>query len=98
MKSIPPLAASNGRKIRLEGKSGKFWRDEHGNVTALIIGNHLVELPARLVKDLLPVLKDSVNVSVKGFERRISEGFVNTTGLTIVKPSAITINNTDYVL
>ena len=98
MHSIPPMAAASGKEVEITEKALSFRRDGHGSVNALVYKNYLVELPPHLVKNLQPVLADTARIVVRGYERDVSQGFVNTTGLIVVKPFSITINNTDYLL
>lgn len=98
LRTIPPQAPASGKKIEISGKAGNYKLDEKGMVTGIIIQKYLIDLPRGLVKNILPVLKDSSEVRIKGYERSVNEGFVNLNGLIVVKPYAISIDKTDYLL
>ncbi len=98
VESVPPPPPATGKKIEISGKAGQYKLDEKGNVAGMIFGKYLVDIPPHLVQNIFPVIKASQEIIVKGYERNTEDGFVNVTGLVMVKPYAITIDKIDYLL
>jgi hypothetical protein len=98
VEEMPPPRPSVGKEISLEGQIKQYKLDENGMVSGFILQNYLVEIPPHLTNSLVPLLKDAKIISLKGYLRSTNYGFVNTTGLEIVKPYSIRIDETDYIL
>lgn len=96
--SVPPPAPAVGNKIAISGAAGRYKLDEKGIVAGIILNQYLVDIPAQMLQHILPVIEASHEMTVKGYERNASDGFVNVTGLIMVKPYAITIDKIDYLL
>ena len=98
VESVIAPAPAVGKKVEISGKPGRYKLDEKGLVAGIIIDHYLIDISPHLVQNLFPVIKDSEQIIVKGYERNAGDGFVNITGLTMIKPYAISIDKTDYLL
>ena len=59
---------------------------------------YIIEIPKHMEQNIGPMLKEAKEIIVKGYERNANDGFVNTSSFVLVKPYAITIDKTYYLL
>ncbi len=96
--AIPPPAPATGKSIELAGKIKEYCTDEKGMISGFIMEKYIIEIPKHIEQNIIPLLQAGKEVAIKGYERSTNDGFVNTTGFTLVKPYAITIDQTYYLL
>ncbi len=96
--SIPPPAPANGRQIEVTGKIAEYRFDEKGSISGFVIDKYIIEIPKHMEQNIVPLLKVAKKIVVKGYERSATDGFVNTSSFVLVKPFAITIDKTHYLL
>ncbi len=86
-----------GEEIVVTGTPTGFRRDEKDRVTSFVLDSNLVTLPPYIRESVVPLLLPAKKVTVKGF-RRGPGGFVNSSGLRIVRPYAIGISGVEYIM
>lgn len=84
--------------MEVKGSSIELKLDDKGNAAAFILSGKLIEFHRHTAETLLPLMKQAHQIVVKGYERNASDGFVNNTGLSFIKPYTITIDNINYVI
>jgi hypothetical protein len=95
---IPPPPPTKGNEVEVSGSEVQFRLDDHGKVGAFILADKLVDLNPATGETLVPLLRQAKEIIVKGYERSPDKGFVNITGLVLIKPNLITIDKTNYLL
>jgi len=95
---IPPPPPMQGNEVEVKGNNIQLKLDDKGNAAAFILSGKLIEFHPHTAETLLPLMKQAHEIIVRGYERSPSDGFVNNTGLPIIKPSVITIDNINYVI
>lgn len=95
---IAPPPPVEGKEVELTGTITSYKRDDHGMINGFVINNYIVQLPPHAVQNIVPLLQNAKQISVKGFVRDTTNGFVNISGLMLVKPSSINIDKTNYLL
>jgi hypothetical protein len=95
---IPPPPPEKGDEVEVTGHEVQFRLDEQGKVSAFILSDKIVELNPATGETLVSLLRQAKDILVKGYERSLDKGFVNTTGLVLVKPYSIRIDQTNYLL
>jgi hypothetical protein len=98
IKNIQLALPAAGKPVELEGMVDSLITGGRGEVTGLIINGYGVMLPPHLAVSIAPLLQQGKPVSIKGYERSISDGFVNISKYPLVKPYRMTIDSTDYLL
>jgi hypothetical protein len=98
VRSVPPPLPQPGEEIEVSGENPLVRRDQNGRIKALVIQGMLIVLPPNTAEGLVPLLDKSVSITVKGYKRNSTEGFVNTERLNVIKPYSITIDKTTYLL
>lgn len=95
---IPPPPPSRGNEVEVKGNSVELKIDDKGHVRAFILAGKLIDLPPHTQETLLPLLKNAHQIVIKGYKRSASDGFINSSGLDLIKPYIITIDNISYVI
>jgi hypothetical protein len=96
--SIPPPPPMPASISEISGKEIHLRFDEEGKANAFVLSSKLVELKPATAETLVPLLQNAGKIIVKGFERDTSSGFVNITGFPLIRPTMITIDNTNYIV
>lgn len=96
--SIPPPKLASGKSLELTGKILDYKLDEKGSMAGFTMDKYIIEIPKHLAVNIIPMLKDAKEIVIKGYERNATDGFVNSSGLVLIKPYAITIDKTYYLL
>ena len=96
--NIPPPKPSTGSDIMVVGSAIQWQQDEDGKNMRFILSGKLVALPLRAAENLTALLKNAHSIVVKGVARNAADGFVNSSGLLLVKPRSITIDSINYII
>ena len=66
------------------------------NENTLILAGRVVKLPAHMAHELFPLINQAKTITVKGYMRDSTDGFLSDSGLPVVKPSSIKIDSVIY--
>lgn len=95
---IPPPRPATGNEVLIKGKTIQWQKDDNNQPVDFILSGKLIALSPHARKSLLPLLNNARSITVKGYERNAADGFVNISGLIMVKPYAITIDSVNYIV
>jgi len=95
---IPPPKPVPGNEVVVTGNKLQWQSDDDGQAGDFILSGKLIALPPHVKESLLPLLKNAHSIIIKGYERNAADGFVNISGLILIKPFAITIDSVNYIV
>lgn len=94
---VPPPPPETGKEITLTSNKTE-WQNNDVHNNNLIVSGKLIALPPHAKENLMPLIKNAHSILIKGYERSTANGFVNMSGLTLVRPFAVTIDSTNYLI
>lgn len=94
---LPPPPPQAGKMVQTEGRLVGDMHDENGHLIALLTDKYLVELKPHQADQISSLLEGVQRVGVTGYER-MTDGFVNRTGLLLLHPTALTIRGQTFAL
>lgn len=94
---LPPPPPQSGKMVQTEGRLMGNMQDENGHLVALLTDKYLVELKPHQADQISLLLEGAQRVGVAGYER-MTDGFVNRTGLPLLHPTALTIRGQTFAL
>lgn len=98
IRDISPPRPKDGLEVEIKGNKTEFPEDNHSAEKSFILNGNLISVPPHMVNSLFPLLKNATKISVKGFERDSTDGFVKISGLPYIKPYAIKIDSITYLV
>jgi len=93
----PPLPVK-GKPVTIQSAASTVQKQYSGHFSGLLIKNYLVLLPQHKATQLEHLLKGAKSMQIKGYLRSAGEGFVNQSKYIVVRPYAIEIDGTSYLL
>ena len=94
---IPPPPPEIGKAITISSNKIQ-WQNNDAQNSNLIVSGRLIALPPHAKESLLPLIKNAHSILIKGYERNAANGFVNMSGLILLRPDAITIDSINYLI
>ena len=91
LEDIPAPAPKKGIEIEIEGIPSL-----HSNENTFLLSGKMVTLPPHMARELFPLINQAKIITVKGFMRDSTDGFLSESGLPVVKPISIKINSVIY--
>lgn len=89
---------SKGAAISVQGFISNFRYNDRNFVSAFFLENYLVDIPPHFGEIITPVLSVDKEVSIQGHLRQNNMGFINKSGLEIIRPYALNVDGTNYLL
>lgn len=97
LRSIPPPPPSRGDEVTVSGNKFYIRKDEEGRMIGFVLAGTLVVLPPQVADNLIPMMLNAQELTVKGQQRSEEDGFVNIYG-KVLRPSSITIDHQTYLV
>lgn len=88
---IPAPIPRKGIEIEIKG-SPLFNR----NANTFLLAGKMVTLPPHMAQELFPLINHAKTITVKGYMRDSTDGFLSDSGLPVVKPSSVKIDSVIY--
>lgn len=95
---IPAPAPRKGLEVEIKGRPPKDFNFDNERESTFILEGKLISLPPHMARELLPLISQAKMVVVKGYMRDTTEGFLTVSGIPLVKPGSIQIDNANYII
>lgn len=91
LEDIPAPVPKKGIEIEIEGIPSL-----HSNENTLLLSGKMVTLPPHMARELFPLINQAKIITVKGFMRDSTDGFLSESGFPVVKPISLKIDRVVY--
>ncbi|MCF2489170.1 hypothetical protein [Dyadobacter sp. CY347] len=88
---IPAPIPKKGIEIKMKGKPSV-----NQNENAFMLAGKMVTLPPHMARALFPLINQAKTITVKGFVRDSTDGFLSESGMPIVRPTLVEIDSVTY--